>query len=105
MCRGKGGNLLVLETEEEWRLINEAIQQHDNNFDNEWYIGLRKVRGNWTWVNGKPLTFDRWRYKEPNGDGEEVIMSKEYPPGEYGQFNDQNWARKEGFICEYPASA
>ena len=49
---------------------------------NEWHIGLFKnlTTGNWTWVNGKPLTLNKWQPNRPGEDDEYALMAKEFPP-------------------------
>ena len=40
-----GGDLVSIETEEEWNFINDEIQRRNNtNYDNKWSIGLTKKR-------------------------------------------------------------
>ena len=45
-----------METEEEWKVINDAILQLNVCKLNEWHIGLTKnKKGKWEWVSGVPL--------------------------------------------------
>ena len=56
-CQNQGGDLVSIETEQEWNFINDQIQRRITaHYENKWSIGLTKKAGNWTWVNGRPLT-------------------------------------------------
>ncbi|XP_020613552.1 ectin-like [Orbicella faveolata] len=93
-----------METEAEWNFINSEMQQITLPGVNEWHIGL-KNQGTWQWVSGKPLTIDKWQRYEPSGDGNVAVMSKDYPPGSKGLFNDLNGLYPKPFICEMPSGA
>jgi len=56
--------------------------------------------GNWTWVNGKPLTLNKWQPHKPGKDDKYALMAKEWPPGFYGLFNNINKRIYRGWICE-----
>lgn len=102
-CKGQKGDLVSMETEGEWEFINDKIQQitFPPSKPNEWHIGLKK-EGDWKWVSGKPLTIEKWQRGQPSGDGDFTVMSKDYPPGSKGLFNDlPDWIQR-GYICEIP---
>ena len=104
-CRGFGGDLVSMETEEEWQYINSQIQQLNITGQAEWHIGLMKDdQGVWNWVNGSPLTISKWQTTDgqPSGDGDVVVMAKNYPPGTRGHFNDLTNRSRRAFICELP---
>ena len=101
-CKDKGGDLVSMETEEEWKYVNSQIQSITLASLNEWHIGLKKVGQHWMWVSGKPLTIVKWQKNEPSGDGNVVVMSKNYPAGTQGLFNDLPDSNKKAFICEIP---
>ena len=50
-----------METEQEWEFIKNAIQNRVGSKYGEWFIGLEMniTSGNWTWINGEPLTNGR----------------------------------------------
>ena len=91
-----------METETEWQFVNSEIKKIAIGVD-DWYIGLKK-QGIWQWVSGKPLTIKKWQRGEPSGDhdGDVAAMSKNYPPGSQGLFNDLNGVPSKTFICELP---
>ena len=105
-CQDKGGDLVSIETEEEWQYINSELQRRCIGEPNEWYIGLKKDdQGDWKWVNGKPLTIGKWQEGQPSGDGDVAVISKDYPLKSQGLFNDldgDRWYR--AFVCEIPRS-
>lgn len=95
-----------METEHEWEVIKDHIQNLTNLFNNDWHIGLHfnaTVAGNWSWVSGKPLTINRWQPWQPRDGALYVVMAKDYPPGTKGLFNDVREDIFAGFICEKPA--
>ena len=105
-CQYHGGDLVSMETEHEWQVIKDHIQNLTNLFNNDWHIGLHfntSVAGNWTWVSGKPLTINRWQPWQPRDGASYVVMAKNYPPGTKGLFNDVREDIFAGFICEKPA--
>ena len=67
ICQSQGGDLISIETEEEWNFINNEIQRRNTKkgYNDSWSIGLRKKAGNWTWVSGRPLTFCKWGKWKP----------------------------------------
>lgn len=62
-CKLINKDLVVIETEREWKFITMQIQTRNIGKYNEWHIGLYKssITGNWTWINGMALTMDRWQ--------------------------------------------
>ena len=69
ICQSQGGDLISIETEEEWNFINNEIQRRNTaNYDNRWSIGLKKRARNWTWMSGRPLTICKWGKGEPKGE-------------------------------------
>ena len=101
-CKENGGDLVSMETEAEWKFINEEIQQITIPGQNEWHIGLKNQGTDWQWVSGKPLNITKWQRYEPSGDGNVTVMSKDYPPGSQGLFKDLNGLYSRAFICELP---
>ena len=89
ICQGQGGDLISIETEEEWNFIDNEIQRRNNtNYDNRWSIGLEKRAGNWTWVSGRPLTICKWGKGEPSGEYGVTFMYKLNSYGERGVFGN-----------------
>ena len=91
-----------METIEEWEFINSSLKNQIGNEFNEWHIGLLKnlATNNWNWINGKPLTFNKWQKGKPKERTFYVLIAKEYPPGSFGSFNSINANPARGWICE-----
>ena len=87
-----------METEREWQFITDEIGKL-NTKDNEWHIGLFNVSGNWTWINGKPLTLNKWIEREPDSDGLYGLIHKNFPPGSHGTFSSNKGVIRD-YICE-----
>ncbi|XP_078352793.1 uncharacterized protein LOC144637605 [Oculina patagonica] len=101
-CKSKGGDLVSMETEEEWQFVNEEIQKRCIAKPRVWHIGLTKIGANWTWVNGRPLTISKWQDGQPSGDGNVTVMSKDIPQNTQGLLNDLSENSIRAFICEMP---
>ena len=103
-CQRRGGDLVSIETEEEWNFINNEIQMRNtSNYDNRWSIGLRKEAGNWTWVSGRPLTICKWGEGERKGEHDAAFMYKLNSNDERGVFGSVNrWGQGDphAYICE-----
>ncbi|KAL9973071.1 hypothetical protein ACROYT_G019480 [Oculina patagonica] len=105
-CQYIGGDLVSMETERELQFIKDHVQNLTNLFNNDWHIGLHlnaTVAGNWTWLSGKPLTFDRWQPGQPQHGAPYVVMARDYSPGTKGLFKGVRGDILAGFICENPA--
>ena len=92
-----------METEREWRFITDEIGKLDIKH-NEWHIGLFNASGNWTWINGKPLTLSKWQkndqVQEPDPEDLYGLIHKDFPPGSYGTFSSNTGVIRRGYICE-----
>ena len=102
ICEILSAHLVVMETEQEWEFINMKIQTRKGVNYNEWYIGLYKnaTTGNWTWINGKSLTIDKWQDSKPRDSDLYAVIAKEFPEGFRGSFNSINENVIRGWICE-----
>ena len=101
-CESNNKSLVVMETIEEWEFINGSLKDQTGNKYNEWHIGLlrNQTTGNWSWINGKPLTFDKWQPNNPELSDLYVLIAKEYPHGSFGSFNSIDWNPHREWICE-----
>ena len=93
-----------METEKEWEFINKEIQTRRADQIDEWHIGLFRnlTTGRWTWINGKPLTIDKWQISEnkPRANDSYTLIAKEWPPGHKGSFNSITDNVYRAWICE-----
>ena len=88
-----------METEREWQFITDEIGNR-NTSRNEWHIGLFHASGNWTWVNGKPLTLNKWQKREPGFKDLYGLIHKNFPKGSYGTFSGNKGVIIRDYICE-----
>ncbi|XP_022785614.1 adhesion G protein-coupled receptor L4-like [Stylophora pistillata] len=70
-CQQQKGDLVSIETEEEWDFIKGVIKNYTNqNSTTRWQVGLEKKAGKWIWVTGRPLTICKWGKNQSNGNGD-----------------------------------
>lgn len=101
-CKLIDKDLVVIETEREWKFITTQIQTRNIGKYNEWHIGLYKslITRNWTWINGMPLTMNRWQKNTTNDNDSYGLIAKEWPPGFNGSFRIITGNTSRGWICE-----
>ena len=112
ICQSQGGDLVSIETEEEWKFIGDEIQNrstmsncsracnHNPRYD-KWYIGLEKKGENWTWVSGKLVNMPKWA-GEPNCEGSVAHICKQTIKGNQSLFCGIHGSEKLAYICEIP---
>ena len=64
---------------------------------------FKKKAGNWTWINGRPLTICKWGQGEPSGEHNAAFIYKRSSNGERGVFgsvNRKRWGNLTAYICE-----
>ena len=104
ICKSQGGDLVSIETEEEWNFISDMIQRRNKKkrYKHRWSIGLTKKAGNWTWVSGRPLTIFKWGQGEPSGEHNAALMYKRSSNDKQSVFvSDNIRISGEAYICEY----
>ncbi|XP_031550306.1 uncharacterized protein LOC116287764 [Actinia tenebrosa] len=106
LCTDNDGELVSMETLEEWEFIKTQIQSRKTDKDgyDEWWIGPEKRDGRWEWLSNHSLTYNKWQYNKPDDSNKDlihVIMAKSYPPGTYGLFRNKKSDSRKGTICEY----
>lgn len=91
-----------METEREWKFLTKEIQTRKGARYDEWLIGLYRnfTTGKWTWINGKPLTIDKWQPYKPSDMDFYTLIAKEFPTGHNGSFNSIKGYVLRGWICE-----
>ena len=102
LCKYHNKHLVVMETEQEWEFIKNAIQNRVGSKYGEWFIGLEMniTSGNWTWINGAPLTIDKWEKSSPVPNDFNGMIHKEFPPGIKGFFSTIIGIAQRGWINE-----
>ena len=97
-CEATNEHLVVMETEKEWQFITDEIGKL-NTSRNEWHIGLFNSSGKWTWINGKPLTLNKWQESEPGSDDLYGLIHTNFPSDSYGTFSGHKGVLRD-YICE-----
>ena len=107
VCSSQGGDLVSIETEEEWQFINNEIKKRGTWKTSAWHIGLkkdsvwpwfRKKDWVWVWSSGKQLNISKWGDSEPDGNDDFAEISKNG-----SLFNGIPWNdRRNAYICERP---
>ena len=97
VCYSQGGNLVSIETQEEWQFISHEIQKRGTSNTSAWHIGLSKIGGVWTWESGEKLNISKWRDSQPDGNDNFAEISQNG-----GLFNGISWSVENAFICEMP---
>ena len=95
VCSSQGGDLVSIETEEEWQFINNEIKNRYTWNTSVWHIGLRKIKSVWTWESGEQLNISKWRDSEPDDSDKRAEISKNG-----SLFNGIPENHKSAFICE-----
>ena len=57
-----GGDLVSIETEEEWQFINREIKKRATWITGALHIGLEKKGGVWTWLSGEQLNIRNGKF-------------------------------------------
>ncbi|XP_022804812.1 killer cell lectin-like receptor subfamily B member 1A [Stylophora pistillata] len=103
-CKRNNKILAVIESVQEWQFITNGIQNKTGTISGEWYIGLKKnlTTQRWNWINGKPLTIDKWHDKGINPDPKDSygVIHEDYPPGFKGSLSTVTGDQPRGWICE-----
>ena len=87
-CEYYNESLVVIKTDKEREFISRRLKDRTAVPNHEWHIGLHKNRssGNWTWINGKPLTQKiKWQY-EPGKNQDYAVISNDRPFASYEAF-------------------
>ena len=87
---------MTMETDDEWEFVKNRSQTERPPLERLWNIGLYRNESTriWTWVNGKPLTIEKWRVSETSDAWRRYASLKD---GLIHKFRPYNLA---GYICE-----
>jgi len=103
-CETMGGYLAVVRSKAEDEFVAEISRSHV-------WLGAtdEDMEGQWTWLDGTPMTYSNWDRTEPNnavdretGEGEHYLMISKY-----AKWNDLslNSPVIKGFVCEWDGSS
>lgn len=110
LCRETArGDLVSMESDAEWTFLKITILNLTKT--NEYFIGLKKgvQSREWRWLSNKSAmntTQKRWSQGEPSGDGNCVVMMRDYLR-QYGRYYDLDCLKRfrSGHICERPVES
>ena len=111
-CQKDSGDLVSIETDKEWKYLTDFIQNLKTGSKHaEYFIGLSNNTGSWRWLSNSSIEVPgqkwRWHHGQPSGDGDCVVMYKNYAAGNNlktkGYYNDlrcESRGASGGSICE-----
>ncbi|XP_053302318.1 C-type lectin domain family 6 member A [Pleuronectes platessa] len=112
-CKSMRGDLVVINSREEQRLLESKVREKMDNFEDMFWIGLTdsENEGEWLWVDDTrldpSLTF--WREGEPNNwnvenpDGQDCVrMGEKDGPKNLKTWFDRSCESPQKSICEKP---
>ena len=91
-CQRIGMDLAILEDESEYQEVTAIL----DGLIGVW-IGLKKINGEWKWIDGTATSYTKWNTGEPSGDGVCVELTS-YNAGL--KWNDINCAHANQYVCE-----
>ena len=106
ICQSLEGDLVSIENEQEWNITKDEIGRRNikRSHSKKLTIGLTKKAGNWTWVNGRPLTIRKWGQGEPSGEHNAALIYELDSNGGwsvfFGSVNRTRWGNLYAYICE-----
>ncbi len=71
-CEQLGGKLVVINDKEEQQFLTNLIKGKGTKYT--YYIGLTGMYHQYSWIDGTPLSYTNWAYKEPNYGKEDVVQ-------------------------------
>ncbi|GAA6093770.1 E-selectin isoform X4 [Tachysurus ichikawai] len=103
-CRQHFTDMVAIQNKEEVKYLNQILPYHNSYY----WIGLRKIAGQWTWVGTmKPLSpkAANWARNEPNDKGanEDCVEIYIKRPEDSGMWNDDKCSKEKTALC-YTAS-
>lgn len=99
-CQRLGGQLVCIETATEAQFVAQIARGNSL-----WLGGYKNARGQWTWVNGKPITVKFWSPGRPDNAGGIENHLEVDPKGTWDDVRKDGNPRSIhaviGFICEW----
>ncbi|KAG8436498.1 hypothetical protein GDO86_007555, partial [Hymenochirus boettgeri] len=99
-CRTKYSDLVAIQNRQENEHLNRILPMNPTHY----WIGIRKIHGNWTWVGtNKVLTkeAENWANKEPNNkkNNEDCVEMYVKRKIDEGKWNDEPCGKKKVALC------
>ncbi|XP_041857233.1 CD209 antigen-like protein C isoform X1 [Melanotaenia boesemani] len=98
-CRGRGGDLVVIDSDEEQKFLSEFTKELC-------WIGLndKETEGTWRWVDGSPLNLTFWASEQPDNGNDDPKWGEEdcvhIRTHDSTLWNDLSCADSLQWICE-----
>ncbi|NXY17997.1 SFTPA protein, partial [Atrichornis clamosus] len=94
-CEEVGGTLATPMNEEENKAIMDIVKQYNQYA----YLGIKEgeTPGQFKYLNGMPLNYNKWHQYEPNGKGKEKCVEV-YTDGTW---NDEKCNKNRLTVCEF----
>lgn len=104
LCQKDNGDLVSMETDKEWKYLSDFIQNLAGSNHSEYFIGLSNEAGSWRWLSDVSIEVPgqkwRWHNHQPSGDGDCVVMYKNYAAG-----NNPKAKRRKGYFNDLPCNS
>ena len=102
-CADLGGHLVIINNDREQDFVSNLVR----NAGGCVFIGLSDEQnlGDWRWVDGSKLSFDKWADGEPNDLGGEEHWACINPSNNGRWLLTVSSANVAGFVCEWDSNA
>lgn len=106
-CQKYYTDLVAIQNKNEITYLNDVLPRHSSYY----WIGIRKINNNWTWVGTKKTLTkeaENWADNEPNNKGNNQDCVEIYikSPRAPGKWNDEPcWKRKRALCYTVPEEA
>ena len=87
-CEGDGGYLVSVTSSGE---ATNVLLEFGG--DQDFWIGLKKIDGSWSWLSGETFSYTNWGSSEPDGSGDCVRYSSDV-------WKDRECSRSMNYLCE-----
>lgn len=99
-CRQHFTDLVAIQNQEETAFLNQLLPYNSNYY----WIGLRKVDGDWTWVGPNTILTpgtENWAKGEPNNRHDQQGCVEMYIKREEdgAKWNDERCRSRKGTVC------
>lgn len=108
ICNNLGGNLVTINSAQEQAFVFNLAMNSPNGSVSNYWIGLNDYNdeGDFTWVNGEPVTYTNWNLGEPNGgSGENAVEVFSANANFPGFWNDAPAWIERNMILEIPCDS
>ncbi|XP_043075034.1 P-selectin isoform X2 [Puntigrus tetrazona] len=99
-CQERFTDMVAIQNHKEVEYLNQFLPFHPTYY----WIGIRKIDGNWTWVGTKKILdpgAENWAENEPNnkGSGQDCVEIYIKRSKETAKWNDEKCSKKKATVC------